>query len=320
MAFPALSRPYAFNDFPTLPGNAEPGRDALFEVFTSMITLGSNPWVVAYSSDGMTAGTSGDNINRWLVAANLIWNTSAHSWVVLQNVDGVQVLFDLDFSNSAQHSMNMLFSNSGGFTGGTTTVRPTAPDEENMIRLGTSTSWISGGSFTDYRVWCHASDDGKIFRWNVILNSVMHAYGFIEEMRGAPTGAIRPYYASAGATSTTNDVTSPTTTGGDVDLVLCTAANKPTGAGYLTCQAANGAAPFSTASHNEEWSGETHLFTQGVWVPTSGGARGAKGSRFDAYWTNDPPNVIGTGLEPGNRTLLSYGHWVYPHNNSDVSF
>lgn len=90
------------------------------------------PWQCLGSSDGVTAGM--DGVNRWLTSANLVnvaWpSSSPRSWIVLKNpATGVSWCFHLQPNNTPGADAEMGISISSSFTGGSTTARPTAPDE-----------------------------------------------------------------------------------------------------------------------------------------------------------------------------------------------
>jgi len=320
MAFPTLAKTYDFN-FTNLPGGAVStvGDDYLFQLVTDMLTLGTNPFTVDYSCDGAVAGVAGDGVNRWIDSGDLVWSTGNHSWIVLENVDGVQILFDLDFSQRYQMIARM--SLSGGFSGGTVSSRPTASDETDIV-LGSANSWTNNGTYNPSKLWCHASNDGKVFRWFIITDSVCHSWGRVEEVKGAPGAPTLAYAASLFASgNTTTDATDVAQAGDDTDVVRVSGTSQITAQCVLTCQGMEGGvASFAGEPYNEEWTGEAPLMEQGFWSTLTSGARGPKGSAYDIWWTTSPPNSIGTTFPgDGSRQLVSVGHWVIPHDGSVVS-
>lgn len=85
-----------------------------------------------YSCDSVVAGTAGDGVNRWDADTDLVFAAAgvAHSWYVVRLptlLGTAEVLFDLE--SSATGSAASFWMSFVGFTGGTTTTRPTATDE-----------------------------------------------------------------------------------------------------------------------------------------------------------------------------------------------
>lgn len=100
----------------------------LLATVNSLIGFPLNPWEYVGDSDSADAGLDGSQ--RWETIANLVNDEdgNAHSWCVLRNVDGLELCIDLnDPDNKSRCSIIMSISE--GFTGGTTTDRPTAVDE-----------------------------------------------------------------------------------------------------------------------------------------------------------------------------------------------
>jgi len=120
---------------------------------------------VRYSCNSVTAGTAGDGVNRWSALTDLVWNNagSAHSWIVLRMYGTAELLISCE--SSAINGQNLLVATSPsvGFSGGSTTARPTAADERVVV---SSTTW-GGVVNTDQSVKMHLlkSTDGQSWRW-----------------------------------------------------------------------------------------------------------------------------------------------------------
>jgi len=114
-----------------------------------------NTWTVRYSCGGnnggsLVAGTVGDAVDRWTIDTDIPWNTpgNAHAWIVLRNTNigtyGVDLLIELVQSTNTYEGATMdvyvgiVDASGNGYTGGSTTARPTAQgtnnDEEVAIR------------------------------------------------------------------------------------------------------------------------------------------------------------------------------------------
>ena len=112
-------------------------RDIMYQIKDNLVTNCGG--VVVSSSDSSTA----DATDNWSTSTDLVWNTGAHSWIVIQFdsiTTGVQLCIDLSRAYSSSETGTILIS-ADGFTGGTTTNRPTASDEAAVV---TDSNW--GGS------------------------------------------------------------------------------------------------------------------------------------------------------------------------------
>lgn len=127
----------------------------------------SNMWAVRYSCDSVVAGVAGDGVDRWDAITDLVWANAgtAHSWIVLRQTaidTNCEILISCEGSNGNGSVLTIVLSPSAGFTGGTTTARPTATDE--IVAL--SNNSFGGSSNTDANVKLHAikSSDGQYWR------------------------------------------------------------------------------------------------------------------------------------------------------------
>lgn len=113
----------------------------------------------AYSCNSVTAGTPGDGVNRWVSDTNLVSANagSAHSWIVIRSTQGWQLLISLEQGSATLGGLSMWCSYAAGFTGGSTTTRPTATDEFQFVTTG---SW-GGSADVASVVHVHATDDGS---------------------------------------------------------------------------------------------------------------------------------------------------------------
>lgn len=138
MALPTLEKTWQFNVnqvSATGGSNLADCANTIYKLKAAMTGFSSNPWTVVRSSNSVTAGAA----DYWASSANLVWNGggSAHSWIVLQQagITGgpMQFLIDCDGQGTTPSLFRGMVSVSG-FTGGTTTARPTATDEVLLIR------------------------------------------------------------------------------------------------------------------------------------------------------------------------------------------
>lgn len=106
-------------------------RMQLWSIKNALVSFASNPWTVVGSSDATTAGM--DGVDRWVTSANLNWNTTNRSWIVLKQskIDtNFQVLFSCAASGSSEIVIQI--SSSAGFTGGAINSNPTATDVQTL--------------------------------------------------------------------------------------------------------------------------------------------------------------------------------------------
>jgi hypothetical protein len=132
---------------------------------TNTPTTPANMWTVRYSCDSVTAGVADDGVDRWDSDTDLVWANAgvAHSWIVLVNAAmGSQLLISCEGAASQGQFLTLAFSANAGFSGGTTTARPTAADE----RIPWAGATWGGITTVDASVKLHAikSTDGECWR------------------------------------------------------------------------------------------------------------------------------------------------------------
>lgn len=172
MALPTITKTWQYSRNNTVAAQGTftaTNKRLLRSVISTWFSFGSNPPTCRYSCNSVTAGTAGDGVNRWSTDGDIVGNSpgSAHSWMVLQ-IGGIassfQVVFDC-VASTAQ-LLTIAISPSAGFTGGTTTARPTATDEMVVV---SSSSWGGVGSDAQIRYSWAQSTDGQCNR--LILGS-----------------------------------------------------------------------------------------------------------------------------------------------------
>jgi hypothetical protein len=169
----------------------------LYNIKAEMLNHG---WTVVSSSNSVTYDAS----DLWLSDANLVWAaaSSAHSWIVLQNnsiTTGFQLLLDLNYASTATEDLNAWFS-FVGFTGGSTTARPTATDECRCNSV--DNGWGTTGAGTTRACNYMVSSDNQCHR---IFCYVAARSGFlwIDKMQNPPTWWTTPVVVRLGDVDTT---------------------------------------------------------------------------------------------------------------------
>lgn len=135
--------------------------------------FGTAPWTVVGSSNSTVAAL--DSVDRWTTDANLVGNAagSVHAWIVLRQT-GIATNYEIciDLINSTLINATIAISPSAGFTGGTTTARPTATDET----LPMNNANLSSGVDTTHQIHVWQSTDGQCTRvavWRGSTNMCM---------------------------------------------------------------------------------------------------------------------------------------------------
>lgn len=170
----------------------------------ALLAFASNPWTMRYSCNSVTAGTAGDGVDRITTNANLVWANagSAHSWMVLRQT-GIATNFELLIScenaNASGATLLVVTSPSAGFTGGTTTARPTATDE--IAQTNPASAWgITTNTAMRWHLW--ESTDGQCTRLITCVSGAIYNTIWLDKPSNPVTGWTNPSlsYAAQGAT------------------------------------------------------------------------------------------------------------------------
>lgn len=198
MALPTLAKTWQFNPnnaIAALGSSLADNRRALRSIKNAMVGFASNPWAVRYSCDSVTAGTAGDLTDRWTADANLVYAAAAHSWIVLRQTGiatNFEVCIDLGAASANGNTLTLAVSWSAGFTGGTTTARPTATDETVMI---SATSWTSNTTDIASRWSVMQSSDGQCTRVFCAASGSLSTLWIFDKPANTTTGWSNPSYA-----------------------------------------------------------------------------------------------------------------------------
>ena len=296
-------------------------RGLLISIKNALLGFASNPWTVRYSCNSTTAGTAGDGVDRWgSTAANLVWNAagSAHSWFVMQQsgvAAGFQVLWSLENSSPNGSVMSVVVSPSAGFTGGTTTARPTATDE--IVVLAAAGVWGGAGTIDQSARWSvEQSTDGAGTRIIVCTAGATTTVALFEVPANVATGWSNPTAFSW--LNSSGGLGGFQTYGSLKTRVGALAANLA-----LACEgtAANVHGPADIAFGNlaNEVSGEWPMWPIGVDCNTVG-ARGRLATLVDLWYGSS--NVTSGDSYPATGTtgqFAQFGNLIIPWNNGPVN-
>ena len=145
-------------------------RQVLKDIIDALLAFATAPCTCLGSSDSTTAGL--DTVNRLDALAKFVWDApgNAHSWIVLKQTalsstgQGWQLLISCENADANGKVLTVYHSVSAGFTGGSTTDRPTATDEQAILA---NVQWLTAsGTSVGPIVWnvqlCSVAGSGAI--------------------------------------------------------------------------------------------------------------------------------------------------------------
>ena len=185
-------------------------RTLLLGIKNALKGFGTQPWTVVSSSDSSTSGAS----DLWVDEGDLVWRdddgAAVFSWIVLRQT-AISTTFDLlitceEDAVANDGSRMGAWVAQAGFTGGSTTVRPTATDERQLRDSTLSGYWGSGGDggTYDYRWHAMQSTDGQCTRVLIFVNDVNTGFWFFDKPANPLSQWTNPYVASIQGS---NDIT-----------------------------------------------------------------------------------------------------------------
>lgn len=278
------------------------------------------PWTVVASSDSVTADAS----NNWLDIGDIVHAAAptAHSWIVLEAPTGdLQICFDTGFTNSLPERWGVYVSFTAGFTGGTTTARPTATDEFELSAASTN---IFPTSTFNSKVHCTISDDGEQTRLFVniggntiialIVGELADTDGLVDPTAiiwGPITNGVSEtldlFQLWSGCRTLFNDA-------GTVAAFRCSGEAVQNGTSDTTFQSLVGFN--ATNAQNGEW----HLGPVGAWGPQGTAQAGKLGNLPDLFWgsetnhTGDQYPDVGTTFQ-----FTQFGVFVVPWDSTNAA-
>jgi hypothetical protein len=285
----------------------------------ALIGFASTPWTVRYSCNGTVPGTgvAGDGVDRWAADTDLVWAASGnnHSWMVLQQAGinaGFQICIDLNSSVAYQGSI--IVSPSAGFTGGTTTARPTATDEIAVISAAQFTLHSS-----DVALKWHViqSTDGQCTRIAVFSAGALQAYASFEKPKNPVTGWSNPSWSMwNGGTSNmanlANISSSGTTSSGKFRMSATNGNLFVASEGHSTGQLS------SLLSGANAASAEFPMFPAAM-ASVTATIQGRHGEFFD-LWAAQTGTASGDGYPASGTTnqFVNVGQLIWPWNGSSA--
>lgn len=288
-------------------------RDALLAIVNSLIAQG---WTVAGSCNSAAAGM--DAVNRWAASTNLVWATGggARSWIVLANSAlgaNAQIAIELDpgGSGSSAYYTAKIWMSTAGFTGGSTTARPTATDEQQINTL-TTTHWTSPYSTASnlrWHVW--VSSDKKCTRIAACCNGYVGTFVVIDAIKNPRSGMTNTWFATWLSTATTTANVSTIANLANNQYVRARPLTTNT-VGSMTCESAGTQGSICALQGSpDDFGGYLPLSALGLFGFTAGG-RGPLGRVFDLWFGSTTLATADSYDETGNQVLGQLRDVVLP--------
>lgn len=323
MALPVLSKTWQFsvNNSTGLPGTAlDINRTWVRTIKDQLLAFASSPWAMRYSCNSVTAGTAGDGVDRITTNANLVWANAgtAHSWYVIRQTGiatNYELLISCENASASGNVLTIVISPSAGFTGGTTTARPTATDEL-VINNGT---WNASGVLA-YRWHMWQSTDGQCTRLFTYSSGTILSSIVLDKPGNSVTGWSNPSISMAtnGNTALTAAIMG-SLTGPFLAKIGATTGVITVSAEGLLGNVANPSFPTNTNWGNiaNEVSGEWPMLPLGL-ICTTATIRGRHGTIQDMWAGSGGANTGDTYPSGSSNQFAQFGALILPWNGTAV--
>lgn len=336
MSLPTLAKTWQFdlNQVITAQGTPLATNQKLLFTLKNNLEAFTNGWSCLGSSNSSVATnmSSPDNVDRWASASNLVWgaNTSiAHSWIVLKQTNiatNFQILIDLGQTSASGNEIYVSISPLAGYTGGTTTTRPTATDEI-VLTSSNNLNWGTASS-SDVQLVLHVmqSTDGQCTRVAVFFNNICHIAWIFDKVLNPVSGWTIPFFAYATDAATQN---TPILTYGNFYSSNVSSGNIK-GKGPVTSAMT---LFFTSESYNDnsttnyalgssinapnDIDGNYPFFPIGL-ASKSTGNRGRHGQVFDLWWGTVGANSGDQYPGDASKTFGQIGNLIFPWNGSTM--
>jgi hypothetical protein len=268
-------------------------------IVNALLALTGAP-TVRGSSDSSTSNLTGTNL--WSADNKLVFNTAgnAHSWIVLKFGSGkFELCIDLNVSGGTGASVILSIA---GFTGGTTTARPTATDEKVLI----SSSAVGLSAATDISRFTHIwmPNDGSSLRIAQFETGTFVTWWHIDIPNPATVGWTSPYVAFVGAQTPTI-----TNFSGTARML----AQAPGGAMtmFLTGEGNSAGLLASTLTTIGGVDAGFYIGPMGC-CQTTGAQLGCKGNLVDCFWVSTGQATGAFAPSSGSATWVVVGNTLQP--------
>jgi|SRR5271166_1153643 len=330
--YPSLTKTWQYNVNQALPAQGTPlacDQLVLFTIVQSLTGFGLSPWQVRGSSNSVTAsllpvGAPGPGTG-WTATTDLVWATpGAHSWIVLRQtgLGGTHSEILISLGLNSNQEILVTWSPSAGFTGGSTTVDPTATDGYQL----TNTSFLTGlfmgvdGTNRSYVVHIMQSTDGAVTRVFIMYANICSGFWNFEVLQNPVAGWTLPVILGViGTNSGTNQLVQANFySNASGDFGVGNSPNPPIMQFDWTGEGVNAGSNLLTLVQTfaNDLSGEWLMLPIGMYTQNVSYARGRHGMLFDIWWGS-------TGLTFGQQyagaaphAFTQFGDIIFPWNGT----
>lgn len=284
--------------------------------------FGSNPLTVVGSSDSSTANMSGTDL--LVVDGDMVHDSpgSPHSWVVLaldQIAAGAQVCFDFNSTDTIRQD---IIVSATGFSGGTTSARPTAADEIVVWSNNAWTGMFGSGDGSGGQIRAHImlSDDGECFRVILANNGIVGGFLLIDKPANPATGWATPMVTVMKGTGRLNNTSDSVLTVADWYNSDVFQARGPSAIMPMFATFESPGNFFTVATKlnaANEISGEYLLMRVGMWHSATVGQRGRHGFIHDLWFTNQVLQNGDTMPSDASKQFVVFGDGVFPGDGTN---
>lgn len=287
----------------------------------ALLGFGANAWTCAGSSDGTTAGM--DAVNRLTSVSKIITGGGNHSWIVLQQSavnPNMQVCIDFGQDLPNNGFINLLWSPVAGFTGGSTSARPTATDEQFSFNAGgQAIQWFNGFTSTNtgvsMRTHVHMSTDGQVTRVFLAIGHQIRSIMFFEKPATPTPGWSNPAVAIMDANP--NNPLTVTSMFTQKIQALGPVTTMPMWWAVQT-DTFNTTVLWNPWNVPSEWDAHFQMVNIGMYHSATPGQRGRHGYFFD-MWLTSTILLTGTSLPAnGSKQFVIMGSIAFPWNGGDI--
>ena len=336
MTLPSLDKTWEFDVNTLVSGDATEGatnakadvRGVLLGIKEALIGFSTLPWTVISSSNGSTSGAS----DLWVDIDDIDFSTSdssAHSWIVLQNT-GIDTAFQLlincvhGSATDRGDTIDMYVSRTG-FTGGSTTARPTGTEEITLINDGQWGSGSINGGARAFRYHCMKSTDGEMTIIVIHHNGSPTGFWLFGRPKSPISAWTDDYIATAlgqnngGEAPDINDYYDNDTFLRTYRTERSAVTAEDAGMTRLYMSGRTFAGNHAVEAHTvaNDVTGENPIYPIGL-LSNDSAFRGYMGRIYDLHWGLAALAEGDTYPSGGTRTFVQFGDMVFPWDGSVV--
>jgi len=288
-------------------------RQILLIIKDIMVGFTTSAWAVQYSCDASVAGVAGDGVDRWSTVADVTPGNpgNAHSWIVLSQtgLNGMEVCFDYEVGASVE-KITIAISFTGGFTGGTTTNRPTATDEFEWLNQA---DFFDGLGDVPAPVHGMMSTDGEVTRIIITEGNSIDHYLTFEKLKDSVDNWSTPYvfFYATDLSNFTRTFGTTSTEGGTSSFGGNIVPLQKMSTEFFRDAPAGETQGTTSVSSQSDFSGEFNMYPVGYYVNTPP-YRGRHGEFFDLFMV---PDAMGSGEmlpSTGTTVWIAFGILLFP--------